>query len=128
MDINAAFPSKYMKASDLQGKARNVVISTVTMEVVDTRTQEQKPCVYFQDKQKGLVLNVTNGNAIQDAYGPETAAWAGKPIQLYPTTTEFSGKTVACIRVRVARAKPVPPQQVEDFPLDEEAPDDNIPF
>jgi hypothetical protein len=111
VDINAAFPSNYIKASDLQGGDRNVVIRAVEVEGVG-RDKDQKPVLYFQGKEKGLVLNKTNANAISKLYGSDTANWLGKAIVIYPTETEFGGETVECIRVRLKQGNGVTHQQM----------------
>ena len=98
VSINSMFPSKYVSAPDLRGQAIDVVMGNVTMEDVDGRG-EMKPLLQFQGKEKGLVLNKTNANRIVDLYGDDTAAWFGKTICLYPSETEFQGKTVPCVRV-----------------------------
>ncbi len=71
--------------------------------------KEQKPVLYFNKAQKGLVLNKTNARVIADAYGDDTANWEGKAVEVYPTQVEFKGKLVDGIRLRVAaEAKPQP--------------------
>jgi len=50
---------------------------------------------------KKLVMNVINGNTIGDLLGFETDTWIGKQITLFTTQTEFGGKNVDCIRIRV---------------------------
>jgi len=97
MDINSAFPSTFLKASDLQGRSVDVTIAKVVMESVG---DDNKPVVYFVGKEKGLALNKTNGNAIQMMYSAETNNWSNQPISIYPTETEFGGKIVPCIRVK----------------------------
>ena len=67
---------------------------------------EEKPVLRFNEAKKGLVLNRINSTTIQELYGPETTAWTGKRITLFPTTTEFQGKNVPCIRVRPPDAAP----------------------
>ena len=62
MNINDAFPSKYLKASDLQGRTISVVMSRVEKE--DIGKGEKKLILYFQGKQKGMVLNKTKANNI----------------------------------------------------------------
>jgi len=49
MDINAAFPSKYLKAADLQSKHVGVVIDGIQMEDLG---DDSKPVLYFKGKQK----------------------------------------------------------------------------
>lgn len=96
MDINSAFPSNFLKATDLNGRRVTVTISHVLPEKVG---DDVKPCVYFQGAEKGLVLNKTNANEIAVMHGFETDHWVGKKIVVYPTTTDFQGRRVACIRV-----------------------------
>lgn len=111
MNINTAFPSNYLKAADLNGKAVPVTIHQVKIEKVG-RDQQEKPVVYFMGKEKGMVLNVTNAKKIaQIAGSAETEDWGGTVIAIYPTEVEFGGETVEAIRVKVAKgavAKPVP--------------------
>lgn len=99
MDINAAFPSDFLKAADLQDRPHILAMSNVQMEKVGDDT---KPCVYFQGKQRGLLLNKTNANTISAIYGTNTEGWMGQNIEIFPTTTDFQGKLVDCIRVRPA--------------------------
>ena len=124
MDINAAFPSSYLKAADLQGKDVKLTIDAVAWESIN---DEQKPVLYFMGKKLGLVLNKTNASAISDQLGFETDNWHNKIITIFPTQTDFQGKTVACIRVRLADAiqhKPQPQAQ----PAETQQPGDDIPF
>lgn len=101
MNINEAFPSKYLKASDLQGRRIEVIMADVKTEKLG---DDFKPILYFKGKEKGVVLNKTNANAIIDAYGPETDEWFGKPIILFEAMVEFQGKRGPAIRVDVPRA------------------------
>ena len=104
MQIFDCFPSPYIKAADLQGQEVSVVVDTIKMEEVG-HPKESRPVCYFAGHTKGMVLNVTNSGTIVSMYGENTAEWNGRPITLFPTTTEFGGRTVPCIRVR-----PAPPQ------------------
>ena len=141
MDIDAAFPSLYLKSSDLQGRNIPVVIDRVEIEELGFgRDKDHKPVVYFQKSKKGLVLNKTNSNTIKAAYGRDTDGWIGKPLVLFPAMVDFAGDTVEAIRVRVPTQKqPAPPasapvQQVENAQYTERNPpphddmDDEIPF
>ena len=110
MDINAVFPSKYLKASDLQGRECAVTIDSVTTEDVAGQGEpdDHKPILWFEKATKGFVLNKTNANTIAGMYGPETDNWVGRTITLFPTQTDFQGKQVACVRVRLPQAATVP--------------------
>lgn len=102
MRISAAFPSDYLKAADLQDRNVRVAIDHVEMKDIG---DDHKPILYFQGKDKGLVLNKTNANAIASAYGDDTDDWPGRELVLFPIMTEFQGKTVPAIRVRAPTAK-----------------------
>jgi len=104
MRISDAFPSKYLKASDLQDRNINVVIDRAEPEEVGEG--ERKPVLYFQGKTKGLVLNKTNSRAIAAAYGDDTDDWEGRPLVLFPAMVDFRGDTVEAIRVRLPKPKP----------------------
>ncbi len=102
MKISGAFPSNYVKASDLNGKPCPLTIRTcVPEELGQGNDKETKPVLYFQDRQKGLVLNKTNATVIADAYGDDTGGWEGKAVEVYPTQVEFKGKLVDGIRLRI---------------------------
>jgi arabinogalactan endo-1,4-beta-galactosidase len=107
MKISAAFPSKYLKACDLQDRNFSVIMSTVELE--DVGDSDRKPVLYFQGKSKGLVLNKTNSRAIAAAYGDDTDDWRGKSLVLFPAMVDFRGDTVEAIRVRA-------PKQVSSSP------------
>ena len=90
MDINAAFPSNYLKASDLAGQSYRLVIDRCENEQITDG--EWKPILYFSATQKGLVLNKTNAYALAAGWGPETNNWKGREVELYPDTVMFQGK------------------------------------
>ena len=124
MNINSAFPSNYIKASDLMGKAVQVVIKDVKVEQIG-RDKDAKPVVYFQGKDKGLVLNKTNARKIADISGSQdTDDWAGTSILIYPTETEFAGESVECVRVKA----PTQQRRQVEQPVAPIPSDDDIPF
>lgn len=133
-NVNDYFPSNYLKASDLQGRELVVTIERVEFEAVG-RDREMKAVVYFQGKQKGVVLNKTNAKKIIEISGSAlTEEWPGTPIKIYPTETEFGGETVDCIRIKSAgksamRMTPTPPPpQRPTAPLGDDLDDSDIPF
>lgn len=90
--------SNYLKAEDLGGREVPVTIDGVKVIKLNDK---DKLFVSFTGKEKGLVLNKTNMAVIGKQYGDDYNSWPGNPIMLYPTTTDFEGRTVDCIRVRV---------------------------
>jgi hypothetical protein len=131
--IGSAFPSNYLKAEDLQGRAVRVVIDSVTEEKIG---DDRKPVLHFVGKDKGLVLNKTNANRITDAMGSdETNDWEGGSITLYACKVDFQGKRVDAIRVDdrpgTATAPPSRRSVSQPEPVDDQAPpitDSDIPF
>lgn len=109
MNMDEAFPSKYIKASDLRGQKHKLTIASLEMNEVGS---DMKPIVYFDGREKGLVLNKTNAGIISSKFGPESDGWIGKEVVLYPTQTQFEGKTVPAIRV----------ENVMEFAADSENP------
>lgn len=119
MKTGAMFPSKYLKAMDVEGD-KTLVIASVEMHEFKTRegSDEIKPLVTFQGQEKGLILNKTNTKLIERALkSDDTDDWVGKPITLYSAEVEFGGDIVDSIRVR---SKAPAPGAMAD--------DDNIPF
>ena len=68
MNINAAFPGAYLKAADLQGRAVRVQIQDCVMEHLD---DGDKPLLTFAGKDRGLILNKTNGGILAAALGDD---------------------------------------------------------
>jgi len=99
MNINNAFPSDYLKASDLTQDV-TVIIERVELETLGQgKDKDTKPVVYFRSKKKGLVCNKTNSRTISKFYGDETDNWVGKAITIGPREVEFQGEMIMAIRV-----------------------------
>lgn len=97
MNINDQFPSKFLKAADLDGK--NILV-TIKDCMVETIGEDKRPVLYFAGKEKGVVLNKTNATNISEAYGPDTDEWTGKKVMLYTAFVDFQGKSMESIRIR----------------------------
>ena len=87
MKITELFPSKFLKADDLDGHEVECTLQEVRVEDVSGDGRERKPVLYFKEKNKGLVLNKTNSMVIAGSYGDDTHGWQGRPVVLYGTTT-----------------------------------------
>lgn len=130
MKISSAFPSKYLKAADLQDKHVTLIMSSVELEKVGMGNEDPKPVLYFTKAKKGLVLNKTNSKVITTAYGDDTDEWEGKPVTLFPAMVDFAGDTVEAIRLKIPKAAtpPRPAPQSHDELNPPEMMDDEIPF
>ena len=104
MKTTNLFQSKWIKAEDLDSGPQTLAIRELVVEEIGQGKQrEPKGVLYFQNRNKGLVLNVTNCRTIEDAYGTESDNWVGKPVELFSTETDFQGKRVPCVRVRIPK-------------------------
>lgn len=98
IDMNKAFPTKYVSAGELGQKDHTLTITRVEMETIGQ--DDRKPVVYFANANKGLVLNKTNNNTIMTMYGRDSDGWINKQITIGATWVEFRGDQVLGIRVR----------------------------
>jgi hypothetical protein len=105
MKVSSLFPSKFLKADDLNDREIQCIIKDVQVEDVSGDGSDRKPVLYFEGKEKGLVMNKTNSMVIASSHGEDTDDWGGKSVVLYPTKTQFQGKLVPCVRVRIPTAE-----------------------
>lgn len=122
--IDLAYPTKYVKAADLNGK--DVTVRIVCLEsdvlVMQGGKKERKNVLTMESLQgrrlgKQLVLNKTNARLVASQHGPVIGNWTGKEITLYPTTTKCGRDIVECIRVRgrvTQRTDDVPDDMARD--------------
>jgi hypothetical protein len=129
VNINDAFPSNYIKASDLGDVQPVVSIDRVEVEPVG-RTKEMKPVIYFVGKEKGMVLNKTNSKKIAEIAGSgDTDDWHGVEVKLFATEVDFQGETVEAIRVKApTQAGRRPAARPEPVAAAKDLTDDDIPF
>jgi hypothetical protein len=107
MRSGEVFPSKYLKAEDIEQDSA-VVIESVKLEKFtdpQTKKETEKPVMYLVDVDKPVILNKTNWALIAKQYGDESDEWAGKRITLTVVDVEAFGDVVQAIRVKPA-AKP----------------------
>jgi arabinogalactan endo-1,4-beta-galactosidase len=141
MKMSEEFPSKYLKAADLQGREVRVTMAHVEREKIG---DDAKPVLYFKGKDKGVVLNKTNAGTISDAYGDDTEDWFDQPLILFSVMVDFQGKVAPAIRCRVPTAKdnrqvapqredpissgPIPQRKTGGVSDNMQMTDDEIPF
>ena len=111
MKISEEFPSKFLKSSDLKGQEVRVTMANVEREEIGS---DKKLVLYFKGKEKGMVLNKTNANAIGDFYGDDSDDWYDQPLILFSIRTEFQGKPVDGLRCRIPTARDNKPTRKAD--------------
>ena len=140
MNINDLYPSKYLKSDDLGNARITLQVATIKLEEVEEGKQ-LKPCMYFNGKEKGMVLNKTNGLLCAHVWGNDTDTWAGQWLDLFVEPKMFQGKVVSGITVapklpnsdtapqqpQTPNAAPAAPQPPAEQPGPEGVIDD-IPF
>jgi hypothetical protein len=102
MRVTDLAPSPHLEALDLGddiGASRIVTITGCEIRTVGAE-QVKKGVLFFQEFERGLVLNKTNSRTIASLLGSETDAWVGKKLTIYRSETSFKDQTVPCIRVK----------------------------
>ena len=92
MDMSpyAGSESKYLRAKDLQGKRVILKIREVSLvQFEDDGKTKSKPVIWFEGKEKGMVLNGTNTEVLCRDFGADSNGWIGKEVQL--KTQYYSG-------------------------------------
>ena len=102
-NVNTLYPSNYLKAAELQGRTARLKVRAVVMEKIGS---DIKPVLYFQGKEKGMVMNKTNGMTIASIYGPETDNWVGADVEVFSAFVDFQGKQVEGLRIRIPARQP----------------------
>lgn len=97
-----ATEGKYLKYQELDSKDWTFTIKEFAKENLGKDGEhEMKWILYFEEMEKGLALNATNGKTICKLYGDEMDEWVGKRVTLYAKDDiEFGGELVSGIRVR----------------------------
>lgn len=108
--------SSYLTKSDVQ-PPKLLTIKEWKKEDVSMENQpaSMKYVLYFEEEEKGLVLNNTNGKRIARVSGSvDFDNWPGTKVVLYnDPDVEFAGKTVGGIRIRAPKDQ----QQEEQIPF-----------
>jgi len=106
MRVSDMFGGKYLKAADI-ATPTIFYIQTIQPEPIG-QENESKPVLRFHNESRGFVLNKVNAIELSGWLGDETSSWINQPIELFATTTLFSGRMVPCLRVRKPNLPPAP--------------------
>jgi hypothetical protein len=143
--IHDVYASKYLSAGELKGRRIPVTIERAELVTMGQGADaKDKLVIYFDGKQKGMVLNQTNALTLEQIIGSEDyEQWVGRSITLYAAMVTFQGRVVPAIRImpsvsQPARQAPKPAPQVSTSPLppafqrpseaDTLTDDDDVPF
>ena len=115
-NVNDLKSSKFLTKHDVDPP---ITVTIKSYEESNVAMESQKPelkwILYFNELEKPLVLNSTNGQRIQIVTGSgEFKDWIGKKIILYnDKTVSFAGQITGGIRVQVPQDVPVQQQDEE---------------
>ena len=86
MNVDEIYPSKTLKANDLQGRTVKVTIENFEVKKFENGN---KIILSFTGKEKGMVINKTNADIIASTYGKDPNSWLGKQIEIYAHQTKM---------------------------------------
>lgn len=135
--LGEMFESKYLKVADFDDAEPAVLtIKRLKQERLGMGADaEDKWVVYFDELEKGLVLNKTNAKTISVLYGDDTDDWIGEKIAIRAAEIEFKGERMMGLRVSPQKpkpkskaAKPAPASVAANDGDDDEEDEGDIPF
>jgi hypothetical protein len=96
-------PSTYLKHQDLDGGEWVVTVKEIVKENIKSQdgSSKEKFVLYFQETDKGLVLNTTNIKTLWKLFGTdESEQMVGKRLKLYvKDDVEYAGTLVSALRI-----------------------------
>jgi hypothetical protein len=98
MRAHEAFPSRFLKSVDAKDKPILATITNMKVEAVGQGSEQEHKPVLHTEETKPMVLNRTNFEALEDAFG-DSNDWPGHKIRIYTTKTRFAGKPVDGLRI-----------------------------
>ncbi len=122
--------SKFLTKGDVTPPLLLTIRSFALVNVaMEGEPKEEKYVFFFNEHEKGFVMNFTNGNTIAAFTGEESfEGWIGKKIVLYnDPNVSMGGRLVGGIRVRAPRNQPAPAAKPAPAPPAEPDSED-IPF
>jgi hypothetical protein len=113
MKRSDAFPSRWLKESDLYGRPLVLRIKSVEMAELKGNDggKQHKPAIGFFNHEKKLILNGVNWDTISEIAGDDSDSWVNTDVELFPSKVEMAGKLTPCIRIRQPANATTPPSQ-----------------
>lgn len=116
--------SKFLRKEDFDEDQVCTIKDCRLEDVGKENDQEQRWVLYFKERDKGMVLNVTTIRVLEAAYGGDSDHWTGNKVMVYvDPNVSFGGKVVGGLRLRTPKKQAVqkPTPKEEEF-------SDDIPF
>jgi len=113
MRANEAFPSKYLKSADVKDRPIVATISHLVQETVGSGADAQEKHVLHFENGKPMVLNRTNWDALEEAFG-DSDDWPAHKVRIKCARTQFQGKNVDGVRLEPIKPKPAVSDDLND--------------
>ena len=101
--ISKEYPGRFLRGSDVAGHTMNLKIKNVKREKV-YKQKERKDVpmlvVYFDDKDKGVLLGKERAMDLKGLFGDDTDTWLEKEVTMYTENKDIFGKNVDVIRFK----------------------------
>lgn len=112
MKFTDLVPASFLQKEDFD---RPALLTIDRIEIKNVAPQGQPPenkgVIYFQEEDRGLVLNRTNAEIVGALYGKDPDQWPGRKIVAFTDpNVSFGGKLVGGIRLRAPKQQPAQPQ------------------
>ncbi len=99
MPYDDFFPKDFLNAEDVLKEPKVLTIRRLGREEVGP-DKKPKLVALFDETDKGMVINQTNADTLNNIFGPEPQDAIGGRIEVYAGQTMYSGKSVAGLRLR----------------------------
>lgn len=84
VDWDELYPGRFIKAGDFKGKPVTLTIAKVRVEeLVGDTGPKMKGILSFQQTDKALALNKTNGLCLKAMFGRNVQEWVGKRVTFH---------------------------------------------
>jgi len=126
-DFDRVFGSKYVSKDDIGNERIHTNITDIKLEQVREKdgTTKSKYVVYFADLEKGLVLNSTNGKALQAVLGKDASRWIGAEVIVFVDFSVIFNNNRGGVRLQVLPPKKPPAKRPGPAPTDPDLNDDD---
>lgn len=126
MKTSQMIQSKFLKKDDFPSPE---VLTIRGCQIEEVGKGDSRWVVYFQEKTKGIVLNVTKIKQLESGFGDDTDHWVGKRIKVSNDPTVMMGtQVVGGIKFTLPSGKAAPPPPPVPVPAGGEDFNDDIPF
>ena len=131
MNVSELKQSKFLTKNDVMPPVLVTMREVTPVNVAKEGAEpDNKFALHFDELEKPLVLNSTNGQIIAAITGSqESEGWAGKKIVLYnDPNISFGGKLTGGIRCRAPKAGSVVADAKQGAPAPAPVESDDVPF